>query len=229
MTTSLILIYLIYIYIYIYTYVCIYVYRQILMHSHWYLLLSLLHIKINFTLVFTSLIRVYKAVNQVFNIILTLETWILVVISFSIVLVIIELTNLMKCFALLLINLKLERFLVIFILNWNIFSTHCSYEIAHTNHPSQNEFQSGFYIKDELEYKICKDLTSKHESLEVLLIEIHGRNKNSPTLICVAYQPSSMEVEKLGWLEKVLMTDIYISWNGTLILTGDFNMWFWLI
>ena len=108
MTTSLILIYLIY--IYIYTYVCIYVYRQILMHSHWYLLLSLLHIKINFTLVFTSLIRVYKAVNQVFNIILTLETWILVVISFSIVLVIIELTNLMKCFALLLINLKLERF-----------------------------------------------------------------------------------------------------------------------
>ena len=37
----------------------------------------------------------------------------------------------------------------------------------------------GFYIKDQLEYKKRKDLTSKHESLEVLLIEIHGRNKLS--------------------------------------------------
>ena len=41
----------------------------------------------------------------------------------------------------------------------------------------------GFYIKDQLKYKIHKDLTSKHESLGVLLIQISGRNKNSPTLI----------------------------------------------
>ena len=59
----------------------------------------------------------------------------------------------------------------------------------------------GFYIKDQLEYKIRKDLTSKHESLEVLLTEIRGRNKKSRTLICIGYQPSSIESEKLEWLE----------------------------
>ena len=84
----------------------------------------------------------------------------------------------------------------------------------------------GFYIKDQLEYKIRKDLTSKQEPLEVLLIEIRGRNKNSPTLICIAYQPSSIEAEKLEWLEKfeALMTDIYTPWKGALILTGDSNI-----
>ena len=84
----------------------------------------------------------------------------------------------------------------------------------------------GFYIKNQYEYKIRKDLTSMHESLEVLLIEIRVRNRNSPTLICVTYQTSSAEAEKLEWLEKfeALMTDIYTSWNGILILTGDFNI-----
>ena len=62
--------------------------------------------------------------------------------------------------------------------------------------------------------------------MEVLLIEIYGRNKNSPTLICIAYQPSSIGTEKLEWLEKfeALMTNIYTSWNGIFILTGDFNI-----
>ena len=71
----------------------------------------------------------------------------------------------------------------------------------------------GFYIKDQLEYKILKNLTSKHESLEVLLIEIRGIYKNSSTLICIAYQPSSIKAEKLEWLEifEALMTDIYTS------------------
>ena len=84
----------------------------------------------------------------------------------------------------------------------------------------------GFYIKDQLYYKIGKDLTSKHESLEFLLIEIHVRNKKSPTLICLAYQSSSVKAEKLQWLEKyeALLTDIYAFRNGTLILTGDFNI-----
>ena len=46
-----------------------------------------------------------------------------------------------------------------------------------------------FYIKDQVKYTI--------RYLEVLLIEICGRNKNSPTLICVAYEPSSIETKKL--------------------------------
>ena len=57
-------------------------------------------------------------------------------------------------------------------------------------------------------------------------MDICDNNKNSPTLICVAYQPSSIEAENLEWLEKFepLMTNIYTSQNGTLISTGDFNI-----
>ena len=84
----------------------------------------------------------------------------------------------------------------------------------------------GFYIKESLTYKIRHDLTRNHDSLEVLFIEIQGRNKNTPTVICVAYQPSSNETEKLEWLEKFdhLLADVYTKWEGVLIVTGDFNI-----
>ena len=83
-----------------------------------------------------------------------------------------------------------------------------------------------FYIKESLTYKIRHDLTRNHDSLEVLFIEIQGRNKNTPTVICVAYQPSSNETEKLEWLEKFdhLLADVYTKWEGVLIVTGDFNI-----
>ena len=74
------------------------------------------------------------------------------------------------------------------------------YNVVFKNGTNKRGGAVGFYIKDQLEYKIRKDL-----------IELRGRNKNSPTLICVAYQPSSIKAEKLEWLEKFeqLMTDIY--------------------
>ena len=40
------------------------------------------------------------------------------------------------------------------------------------------------------------------ESIEILWIELRGRNKNAPFLTGVVYQPSSNEIEKLVWLEK---------------------------
>lgn len=47
----------------------------------------------------------------------------------------------------------------------------------------------GFYVKEEITFKPRRDLTRTCE-LEVLFIEIVGRNKNTPSLICVAYQLS---------------------------------------
>ena len=57
-----------------------------------------------------------------------------------------------------------------------------------------------------------------------LFVEISGRNKNTPSLICVAYQPSSNETEKLEWLENFenLLADVYLK--GVFIVTGDFNI-----
>ena len=68
------------------------------------------------------------------------------------------------------------------------------------------------------------DLTQNYTDLEILSIEI--RNKNIPTLVCAVYQPTSSE--KLEWLEKFdqFLANIYIytTWNGFLIVTGDFNI-----
>ena len=55
----------------------------------------------------------------------------------------------------------------------------------------------GFYLNEQLQYKVRTDLTRNYIDLE-----IHGRNKNTPTLVCAVYQPGSIEVEKLEWLEK---------------------------
>ena len=70
------------------------------------------------------------------------------------------------------------------------------------------------------------DLTRNYTDLEILVVEIRGRNKNTPILFCAVYQPSSIEVEKLEWLEKFeqFLANIYTTWNGVLIVTGDFNI-----
>ena len=84
----------------------------------------------------------------------------------------------------------------------------------------------GLYLKEQLQYKVRNDLMRNYTTLEVLLVEIRGRNKNTPTLICVTYQPSSNESEKLEWLDKFeqLLGDIYTTWHGALVVTGDFNI-----
>ena len=70
------------------------------------------------------------------------------------------------------------------------------------------------------------DLTQNYIDPEILVLEICGRNKNTPTLVCAVYQPSSIEVEKLEWFEKFeqFLSNIYTTWNGVLIVTGNFNI-----
>ena len=54
---------------------------------------------------------------------------------------------------------------------------------------------------------------------------MQGRNKNTPVLIGVVYEPSSNETEKLIWLEtnERVLTEIYIKWSGVIIIAGDFQ------
>ena len=82
----------------------------------------------------------------------------------------------------------------------------------------------GFYIKESIGYKVRHNLSKKHNNLEILFVEIGGRNKNTPSLICVAYQPSSNEIEKLEWLENFenLLAEVYLKWKGIFTITGDF-------
>ena len=58
----------------------------------------------------------------------------------------------------------------------------------------------GFYIKYNISFKTRNDLTKNIVNMEVTFIELYGRNKNTPYLVAVTYQPSPYESDKL-WLE----------------------------
>ena len=68
----------------------------------------------------------------------------------------------------------------------------------------------GFYIKESITYNVRYDLSKRHDNLEVLYLEIGRWNKNGHSLICVTYQLSTNEIEKLEWLENFenLLADV---------------------
>ena len=75
-----------------------------------------------------------------------------------------------------------------------------------------------------MNFKVRHDLGKIDESIEILWIEVQGRNENTPVLIGAVYEPSPNETEKLIWLEKIILTEIYIKWSGAIIIAGDFNI-----
>ena len=84
----------------------------------------------------------------------------------------------------------------------------------------------GFYIKEHMSFKVRHDLTKTDESIEILRTELRDRNKTTPFLTGVVYQPSSNETEKLVWLEKFehFLSEILAKWNGVIILSEDLNI-----
>ena len=74
----------------------------------------------------------------------------------------------------------------------------------------------GIYIKESITYKVRHNLLQRHDNLEILFIEIGGRNKNTPSLICVAYQQRSNEIERLEWFENSenLLANVCLKWKG---------------
>ena len=61
----------------------------------------------------------------------------------------------------------------------------------------------GVYIKDCITYKIRNDIISLDDSLEHLRVEVKGKNKKTPYLIGIVYQPSSENAKKIEWIEKI--------------------------
>ena len=84
----------------------------------------------------------------------------------------------------------------------------------------------GFYVKDHLSFTLRNDIMKMDDSIETIWIEVRGKNKNSAFLIGAFYQPSSDEKEKQCWLEKFdhLIAEVYVKWNGMIIIAGDFNI-----
>ena len=75
-------------------------------------------------------------------------------------------------------------------------------------------------------FTVRHDFNKIDETIEILWIELRGRNKNTPFLTGVVYQPSSNEAEKLEWLHKFeqVLSEVYTKWDGIIILAGDFNI-----
>ena len=94
------------------------------------------------------------------------------------------------------------------------------YSSVWKNRESKTGGGVGFYIKEHMSVKVRQDLGKIDESIETLWIELRGRNKNTPFLTGVVYQPSSNETEKLVWLEKFehILSEVYTKWNGVMIL-----------
>ena len=84
----------------------------------------------------------------------------------------------------------------------------------------------GFYIKENISIKTRNDLTKNIVNMEVTFIELHRRNKNTPYLVAIAYQPSPYESDKLLWLEnfETLLPEVTTKWGGVIIITGDINI-----
>ena len=52
------------------------------------------------------------------------------------------------------------------------------------------------------------DIISLDDSLGHLWVEVRGKNKKSPYLIGIVYQPSSENAKKVEWIEKI---DVVLS------------------
>ena len=64
--------------------------------------------------------------------------------------------------------------------------------------------------------------------MEVMFIELHGRNKNTSSIkyqVAVAYQPNTYKSDKLLQLENFekLISEVVTKWSGVIITTRDVN------
>ena len=57
----------------------------------------------------------------------------------------------------------------------------------------------------------------RRESIEILWIELRGRNKNTPFLIGVVYQPISNETERLVFLKGLNIFLVRFIQNGMVL------------
>ena len=100
------------------------------------------------------------------------------------------------------------------------------YKFSYRNRDEKRGGGVGVYIKDCITYKIRNDIISLDDSLEHLWVEVKGKNKKTPYLIGIVYQPSSENAKKIEWIEKIdaVLSSIKSTWGSTIILTGDNNI-----
>ena len=91
------------------------------------------------------------------------------------------------------------------------------YKFSYRNRDEKRGGGVGVYIKDCIAYKIRNDIISLDDSLEHQWVDVNGKNKKSPYLIRVVYQPSSENAKKIEWTEKIdaVLSSIKSTWDST--------------
>ena len=82
----------------------------------------------------------------------------------------------------------------------------------------------GLYVKETIQFKRRTDIEKRFPTMEHLWFEIPGRNKHSKLLLGTVYRSESVMYS--DWLDtfESLLSDLSISWDGTLLITGDVNV-----
>jgi exonuclease III len=83
----------------------------------------------------------------------------------------------------------------------------------------------GVYLKESVNFKRRADLEKKYPGMEHLWLEISCRNRHSRLLLGTIYR-SERIMGYNDWLENFesLMSELTITWDGMLLITGDFNI-----
>ena len=83
----------------------------------------------------------------------------------------------------------------------------------------------GLYIKYTVKYKERQDLSKLDESFEHVWRENRGTNKIKIYRVCVFYEPTPEEKEKIKWIQKLdAILSIVTTWNKNIIVCGDTNI-----
>ena len=84
----------------------------------------------------------------------------------------------------------------------------------------------GMFIREELKYKVRKDIVRFNPDIEHLWIEVKGRNKNHSYLVASVYQPKSDSASKDAWIQnfEAVLAQVNNVWDGPIIICGDTNI-----
>lgn len=99
------------------------------------------------------------------------------------------------------------------------------YDLHFNNRLNMKGGGVAYYVSSRLNVKRRKDLENFDSQLEHIWLEVPGKNKHSKLLIGVVYRSQSL-LTFAEWLEHFedILVRVKSTWNGPLMLTGDFNI-----
>lgn len=96
----------------------------------------------------------------------------------------------------------------------------------HYHNEDKNTWGWSQSLKNNIKYKVRKDVISVDVNLEHLWLEIEGKKIHSKLLLSVAYQSSLTVQENNKWLKSFdkVIGAAASDWSDIIVITADFNI-----